>query len=274
VSENPYVDLWQFARKIAPVQTEKIADYWRLATAYPIDSSMGSANPEEREKARLDVLRDYPWLLQEQPTELPRLITDQVILNRLVWRTEVIHLLNQELPRMVKDRLLSGNYEITARRLNDQQVVTLSPRDLAGLDIDIQNRQFVGSAGCYGEIAIRKKIAEEQRLADSAQHIESPRSHLPPGEPSCTGRRRASPKRDRVQKRMEDDLRSGDPARDPRCMLTKQWPERYGEKLTTCREALTRACEALNLDPNDQSVCAQLRSIALDVGRQRPQNDK
>ncbi|HSQ51077.1 MAG TPA: hypothetical protein VLL94_07390, partial [Nitrospiraceae bacterium] len=69
-------------------------------------------------------------------------------------------LLYEELPKTVKDRLLSGEYEITTRRMNDQQVVTLSPRDLVALDVDILNRQFAGSAGCYGEIAIRPRVGK------------------------------------------------------------------------------------------------------------------
>jgi len=149
---KPYLDLWQFVRTMA---SEQCAEFDRYVRACHIRRATGgSLDLAELEKAHMEVQIDDPTIRQ-RPEEFLRTVNHRLMTNWLQWRLEIEQLLRQDLPRMVKEALLSGQYEITARRLTDQAVITLVARDLAALTIDIEKKLMIGSAAVYGEIAIQ-----------------------------------------------------------------------------------------------------------------------
>ena len=174
MSEYGWVSLWNFLRQIANEHCAEVEAYW-LAV------NNGDFYSDELKEAQSELLLEYPEILTgRSPRDLKTLTRARAWLKRQQWKAEVVRLLDHELPRLLKERLASGEYEITARRLADQAEVKLTPRNLAGLTIDIPNQKFIGSAGSYGEIVIRRCAGRNAELPTDA----APQPQRPPGRPS------------------------------------------------------------------------------------------
>lgn len=179
MSESEYLSLWQFLRDIAaPEQTAEIDAYW-------IAHQSGDFYAGELAAALAELLAEYaddPFFAHRSPDDMDLLVRSKALLNRNKWKSEVENLLDHELPRRLKQVLPAEEYEVTARRLSDQQTVTLAPRDIAALSwIDIPNNQFSSSAAVYGEIAIRK-IVNQNPAPPAGEAAEAPLSPPKPEE--------------------------------------------------------------------------------------------
>jgi hypothetical protein len=200
MSDNAYMDLWQFAMEIAPAEIAKVEAYWLADLA----STSGVLIPlDDVREARAQVfaeLHEYDPLLEaHSPDDVKLLVNSQIVLNRLKWKNEVERLLALEIPNLIRAQLATGDYEIRARRLADQIDGELTPRHLVALDIDIPKMLFIGSAGSYGEIAIRRRTNAE--LADAPAlpdfNVTAPTAII--------ARERPGPKKD-ATRRMAKDL--------------------------------------------------------------------
>jgi hypothetical protein len=151
--------LWQFTRSIARRQVVEVEDFthrWNF----------GIVSLEERSKATHTLLAaGHGYVMtghsldpvSAHSIEGIEAIEEQIVKDRLFRKAQIDLLLTEALPAKVRRALTSGKYEVTARRIVDQKVITLGPRDLAVLTADYTKNQFTGSAGAYGEVAICKK---------------------------------------------------------------------------------------------------------------------
>ena len=169
-NNDGWMTLWQFTRSIdrrRVTEVEVFSANWNSRTLTFADY----------EQAQLDVLRNDPPIPLPGSAEWLEMVDQQVARNRTRRRFEIDQLMTIELPAKIREALASGKYEVTARRMVDQALVTLEPRSRAVLTADLQLNQLVGSAGSYGEIAIRPVSNLPPAIETEAVQIDPP---LPP----------------------------------------------------------------------------------------------
>ncbi|HEV8680637.1 MAG TPA: hypothetical protein VGQ90_14770, partial [Stellaceae bacterium] len=184
MSDDGYMDLWRFLREIANEQCAEVEAYW-LAV------KNGDLYPAELNQARSEILREIsedPLMWREQsPADIRRLMRDRAVLNRLKWRAQVVRLVEHELPRLAKEKLATGDYQVAARRVADRARVELSPADVAVLTVDVQNKELLdGDRSCYREIAIRRRPPLPSSAPSEAMTGQAPlREKGAPGRPTA-----------------------------------------------------------------------------------------
>ena len=194
MSDNAYMDLWKFLRDVAaPEETANVDAYWYAhhnRGFYP-----GELN--EAEAQILPDVLEFDPMLEDHPQEhIDLLAQSQAWINRQHWRAEVEYLIKHGLPRKLNERLALADYEVSARRLDNRELVKLTERDRAALRWDIPNEQLVGTAGSYGEIAFRRRTNAEAPDAPAT---------TPTTEETIAARGKPGPHTD-ATRRMADDL--------------------------------------------------------------------
>ena len=246
MSDNPYMDMWRFLREIvAPEDSANVDAYW-LAGQNGLHSA-------ELKEAKAELLLEYgpDILLERTPEDLAMLVEVQAVLNRVRWKSEVEYLIEHRLPQQLKERLATSEYEVTARRLADQQMVVLTPRDLTALAVDIPNKQFVGSASSYGEIVIRKHVNNNAASADSPREGNSfeqtdPASEVTRGKPGPKSNRTQA-----VADQLQGKLQRGESTVEKLTGVSAlALSKKYGLRETAMNKARKKAIAQFRANPN------------------------
>lgn len=176
----PWLNLWQVAKTLAP-RTCSLASWWVSDPPIPLealarvearligtDPNIGNAieaiktklRPGEDEaRAISTVWVTDPHCMAQLSQEMERQKEKRRSLGRF--------LLQSVIPDRLRSMLLRGGYEVTARAA-DGQVVTLTPRDLVGLDLNFSTNTMSGDGTVYSAVRVRPRVT--LLLASNAGH--------------------------------------------------------------------------------------------------------